>query len=61
MNEVKLGHKIKERQKKVCELMLKRIECENPTNVKFVVGRTMGSNNWRKMHGLPLIRRRGRR
>lgn len=48
--------RIEERRKRAHELICKRIDGKNPTNAKSVVAKMIGYNNWRKMHGIPLMR-----
>lgn len=48
---------MKDIQKKSAERVQERIgDCE-PTNAKAIIWNTFGRNNWRKMHGFPLMRR----
>lgn len=49
--------RIEGRRKRAHDLIRKRIAGKNPTNIKFIVASMMGYNNWRKMHGIPLMRR----
>lgn len=47
---------MKDIQKKSAERVQERIgDCE-PTNAKAIIWNTFGRNNWRKMHGFPLMR-----
>ena len=47
---------MKDIQKKSAERVQESIgDCE-PTNAKAIVWNTFGRNNWRKMHGFPLMR-----
>lgn len=47
---------MKETQLKAIEQMQKKIENSNPTNAKYIIWNTFGRNNWRKVHGFPLMR-----
>lgn len=47
---------MKEIQLKAIEQIQKKLENCNPTNAKFILPMTFGVNNWRKMHGFPLLR-----
>lgn len=47
---------MKEIQKKSVERVQERIRDCEPTNAKSIIWNTFGRNNWRKMHGFPLMR-----
>lgn len=47
---------MKEIQLKAIERIQERVKNSNPTNAKFILPMTFGVNNWRKMHGFPLMR-----
>lgn len=47
---------MKEIQLKAIERIQERAKNFNPTNVKPILSMTFGINNWRKMHGFPLMR-----
>ena len=47
---------MKEIQLKAIERIQEKAKNSNPTNAKFILSMTFGVNNWRKMHGFPLMR-----
>lgn len=47
---------MKEIQKKSVERVQERIRDCEPTNAKAIIWNTFDRNNWRKMHGFPLMR-----
>lgn len=54
--EIELTEDAKKRVNELFEPFRKAVE-----NIINLLKRTYLCNNWRKMHGLPLVRRRGRR